>query len=121
MAPVAQLRAALPHLIDFALDGLDSDANAPPVAFQFRFTGAAGADAAAKARQRCARADEPWQQVFELRELDLPLAFACFRAARKDVEDELGPVDDFAFESLFELPQLRRGQLVIEDDDIDVG
>ena len=43
---LTELRSALAHLVDLALDGLDADANAPPVGFQLGFTGSAGADAA---------------------------------------------------------------------------
>ncbi len=83
--------------------------------------GSARADAAAEPRQRVAGADQPRQQVFQLRELDLQLAFARPRAPREDVEDELRAIDDLAADRLFDLPQLRRRQLVVEDDDVDVG
>ena len=66
-----------------------------------------------------ARADEPRQQVLQLRELDLQLAFARPGAAREDVEDQLRAVDDLAAERLLEVAQLRRAQLVVEDDDVD--
>ena len=68
-----------------------------------------------------ARPDQPRQQVLQLRELDLQLAFARPRAPREDVEDQLRAVDDLAADLLFDLPQLRRRQLVVEDDDVDVG
>ena len=47
------------------------------------------------------------------------LPFARARAAREDVEDELRAIDDLAIERLLEIAQLRRGQLVVEDDDVD--
>ena len=62
-------------------------------------------------------ADQPRQQVLQLRELDLQLAFARPRAAREDVEDELRAVDDLPADLLFDVPQLRRRELVVEDDD----
>ena len=65
--------------------------------------------------------DEPRQQVFELRELDLQLAFARPRAPREDVENELRAIDDLPADLLFDVPQLRRRQLVVEHDDVDVG
>ena len=83
--------------------------------------GPPGADAAAEARQRVAGADQPRQQVFQLRELHLQLALARPRAAREDVEDQLRAIDDLAADLLLDLPQLRRRQLVVEDDDVDVG
>ena len=48
------------------------------------------------------------------------MPFARARAPGEDVEDQLGPVDDLALQFLFELAQLRRRQLVVEDDDVDV-
>ena len=68
-----------------------------------------------------AGADQPRQQVLQLRQLDLQLAFARARAPREDVEDELRAIDDLAADRLFDVPQLRRRQLVVEDDDVDVG
>ena len=79
------------------------------------------ADAAAQPRQRLARADQPRQQVFQLRELDLQLAFARAGAPREDVENQLRAIDDLAIEALVQLAQLRRRQLVVEDDDVGVG
>jgi hypothetical protein len=54
------------------------------------------------------------QQVLQLRELHLQLAFPRARAAREDVEDQLRAIDDLAFGLLLDLPQLRRGQLVVD-------
>ena len=101
--------------------GMNARADAPAVGFELGFAGASRADAAAQPRQRRAGADEPRQQVFQLRELHLQLAFARPRAAREDVEDELRAIDDLAADLLLDLPQLRRRQLVVEDDDVDVG
>ena len=67
-----------------------------------------------------AEPDQPRQQVLQLRELDLQLAFARPRAPREDVEDQLRAIDDLAVERLLEVAQLRRRQLVVEDDDVDV-
>ena len=120
LTPLAQLRSALPHLIDLALNRLNADANPAAIGFELRFTRSACADAAAEPRQRGARSGQPRQQVFELRELDLPLALARPGATREDVEDQLRPIDDLAFEPLLELPELRGGQFVVEDHDVDV-
>ena len=95
--------------------------DAAAVGFELGFAGAPRADAAAEPRQRGAGADQPRQQVLQLRELDLQLAFARARAPREDVEDELRAIDDLAADRLFDVPQLRRRQLVVEDDDVDVG
>ena len=67
-----------------------------------------------------AAAGEPRQQVFELRKLDLPLALARASAPREDVEDQLRAIDDLPLELLLELPELRRRELVVEDDEVNV-
>ena len=40
---------------------------------------------------------------------------------REDVEDQLRAIDDLAIEPLVQLAQLRRRQLVVEDDQVGVG
>ena len=57
----------------------------------------------------------------QLRQLHLQLALARPGAAREEIEDELSPVDDLAADFFFDLPELRRRQLVVEDDHVDVG
>ena len=93
----------------------------PAIGFELRFAGPARADAAAQPRERHARADEPRQQVLELRELDLPLAFPRSRAPREDVENELRPIEHLPFDARLDIAQLRRRQLVVEDHHVDVG
>ena len=102
-------------------DRVDARPDPPAIGFELGFAGAARADAAAKPRQRGARAGQPRQQVFQLRQLDLQLAFAGPRPPREDVENQLRAIDDLPADRLFDLPQLRRRQLVVEDDDVDVG
>ena len=97
---------------------MDSLANTPAVGFEFRFARSAGADAAAQARQRGSRADQAREQVFQLRQLDLPLPFACSRAPREDIQNQLRAIDDLPPDPLFDVPELRRRQLVVEDDDV---
>ena len=118
MAPLAQLRAALPDVLDVVADGVDARPNPAAIGFELGFAGAARADAAAQPRQRRAGADQPRQQILQLRELDLQLAFARPRAPREDVENELRAVDDLAADLVFDLPQLRGRQLVVEDDEV---
>jgi hypothetical protein len=121
MPAVAQLRAPLAHLIDLPLDRLDAHADTPAVGFEFRFAGAASADAPAEARQGRAGSSESREKVFELCQLDLPPALARPCTAREDVEDQLCAIDDFALEPILELAELSRRQFVIDDDDSDVG
>src|SRR5204863_2747637 len=112
-------RAAAPHRVDLLRQDADAMADTAAVRLQLGFAGAQGADPAALPRQRVARSDQPRHQVLELRQLDLQLAFTGPRAPGEDVEDELRPIDDLAIERPFEVAQLRRRQLVVEDDRVD--
>ena len=100
---------------------MDARANAPAVGLELGFARPARADAAAEPRQRRAGAHQPRQQIFQLRKLHLQLALACLRAAREDIKDQLCAVDDLTADPFFDLPELRRRQLVVEDDHVDVG
>ena len=93
LAPLAQLQPAPAHLLDLAARVADALADLAPVGLELRFARAARADAAAQARQPVAAADQPRQQVLQLRQLDLQLALAGPRPPREDVEDELGAID----------------------------
>ena len=50
----------------------------------------------------------------------LQLAFSGARSPGKDVENQLGAVDDLSMELPLEIPELRRAQLVVHDDEIHV-
>ncbi len=119
LTPLAQLRAAAANDVDLLRQHADALPNAPAIGLELGLAGASRPDAAAQPRQRLARSDEPRQEILQLRELDLQLPFPRARAAREDVEDELRAVDDLAAERLLEIAQLRRAQLVVEDDDVD--
>ncbi len=119
LAPLAQLRPAPADDVNLLRQHADAVPNPPAIGFEFGFARAPGADAAAETRQCGARSDESRQQVLQLRQLDLQLAFPRPRTTREDVEDELRPIDDLPVERLLEIAQLRRAQLVVEDDDVD--
>src|SRR5262249_20269687 len=121
MSALTQLRAAPPHLLDVCTDGVDARTDAAAIRFELRLTGTSRANTAAEPRQRLARADESGQEIFQLRELDLQLAFTSPRTPRKDVENQLRAIDDLAADLFFDLLELRRRQFVVEDDDVDVG
>src|SRR6476620_1384430 len=53
--------------------------------------------------------------MFELRKLDLHLAFVAARALREDVEYQARTVDDTALQTLFEVALLHGRKLVVED------
>lgn len=92
----------------------------PAVKLQARFPGAAvfRADAAALAAQRLPQPDEARQHVFELCDLHLQLRFPGFGPLRKNIEDQHSPVDHFAIQVRLQIADLRRGQLIVENDEI---
>src|SRR5258705_10019628 len=53
--------------------------------------------------------------MLELRELHLELAFVTVGALRKDIENEADTIDNPAVQAFFEIPLLRRRQLMIEN------
>ncbi len=99
-----------------ALQVADALANAPAVDFQLGFTRAAGADAAAQARQVGPLARQSRHEIFQLRQLHLQLAFVAARPLGEDVEDQLAAVDDANFEGVFQIALLRRRQILVNDD-----
>ena len=106
MPPLAQLRAAVAHVLDVLGNHVNPRANPAAIGLELRPTGAPGPDAAAEARQRGAGAHKPGQEIFQLRELDLHLAFPRPRPPGEDVEDQLRAIDDFAAD-LLDLPSRR--------------
>ena len=105
---LAQLRASPAHVLDVLRDGVNACADPTAIGLELRFTGTSRADAATQTRQRVAGADEPRQEILQLCEFDLQLAFARARAAREDVENQLGAVDDLPVDRLFDVAELRR-------------
>src|SRR5690606_4396008 len=66
-------------------------------------------------------ADEPRALVAERGELDLQLAFPGAGALAEDLQDQAGAVDDLAVEALLQVALLHRGQLAVDDDDLDLA
>jgi len=67
-----------------------------------------------------APASQPRQHVVELRQFHLQPAFPGPRPEGKNVEDELGPIDDLDVELFFEVSLLRRRKILIENDGVRV-
>ena len=96
------------HTLELPADLYDLSADHPPVGLELSLTGSAGADAAAEALEVGPLADQPRQEICELRQLDLELALARARALGEDVEDQRRPVDDLDAERLRDVPLLDR-------------
>ena len=121
LAALALLAADASDRFKIALELIDAALNASAIGFELGFAGPASADAAAELRHGFAAASEARQHVFELGQLHLELALARARVAGKNVEDELGAVEDAAGESRFKVAQLRGRKIAIEDNEIGAG
>jgi hypothetical protein len=88
--------------------------NLAPVSFQLSFAGSAGANATAKLRHFYATPSKPGKHVFQLRQLNLQLAFTGSRVSGEDVENELGAIDYSRIQDAFDISLLRRREIVIE-------
>src|SRR5438128_8690099 len=98
--------ARFAHGFELALQTRDTFLHATPIDFQLRFTRAARADPAGLARKVVPHAGEARQQILQLRQLDLQPAFAAAGALREDVEDELGAIENFPREEIFQIAPL---------------
>src|SRR6185503_19291358 len=108
-----------------AAEGDDALAGEAAVGLDLLFARAPHADAGAAAGLLLggdvgAELRDAGQRILELRELDLQLRLVRARVGGEDVEDELGAVDDLAPDVLLEVGDLAGGELVVEDDGIDV-
>ena len=60
------------------------------------------------------------QQVLVLSQFNLGLGVGCSGALRKNIQDQIRAVEDFALgDFTFDVPELRRRQFVIENEDVD--
>ncbi len=120
LSPGALGQAVLADFFELAADSGNAILDAAAIGFELRLAVTAHADAAFLARQMSPEPGEPREQVLELGEFNLELAFAGARALGKDVEDERGAIEYLALEDFLEIAALRRGKLVVKDDGIDV-
>ena len=119
---IALGRALAAHDFEVARNVGDAILHPAAVGFQLRFTfTAAHADAALLPRQVAPEPRQARQQMLQLRQLDLELALACAGALGEDVQNERRAVEDLAVKGGLQVAALRGGQLVIEDNGIDIG
>ena len=103
-----------PELRDPAPDVLAVD-------LELRLAGASGADPAPQPGHGLAPSPEPWQEVVQLRQLDLGLPLAGSRVQGEDVQDQRGPVHHLDPQALLERAELSGSQLVVEDHGLGVA
>ena len=80
--------------LNLSLQIVDALSDSTAVRFEFCFARPSAANAPAQTRETRALAGETREQIAKLRQLDLHLPFAAMGALRKDVENQLGPIDD---------------------------
>ena len=88
------------------------------IGFELRFTWASRTDAAAELRHLDASSAEPGQQIFQLRQFHLQLAFTGASVFSENVEDKLRAIDDPRADGGLYVALLGRGQVVIKKDEI---
>src|SRR3989304_1765753 len=95
------------ELLQIAADPGHASADGPTVGFQLGLAGATRADAAPQSREIGSPTNRAGEQVVELGQFNLELAFPRLRALGEDIEDQRGAIDGLAPRQLFEAPLLR--------------
>ena len=106
------------HIGEFPPDVGHAGTDAPPIDLELGLSGPPRADPSAEAGEARPDAREPREEVAQLRQLHLELAFFGPRPLGKDVENQLGTVEHLHFKASFQIASLCRRQLVVEDDEI---
>ena len=109
------------HLVQAVLEVADAQLDEPAVLFELRFAGAARADAGGGAAQVGPHLAQARQGVLELGQFHLEAGLGGAGAGGEDVEDQLAAVEDLDLGRFFQVADLRRRQVVVEEDDVGVG
>src|SRR5208282_4359469 len=83
--------------------------------FKLLLARSARPNSAAEARKLFSASGQTREQVVQLREFHLELAFPRAGVASEDVEDQLSAVDDAAADSLFHVAKLHGSEVVVDD------
>ena len=104
------LRETLPpHDFQVLCNARDAVLHPAPVGFQLRLAFAAShSDPAFLPRQVALKPRQPRQQMLQLRQLDLQLAFTRAGALGENVENQRSPIENLAVENLLEVTALGR-------------
>jgi len=115
LASLPLLAANALDVFQLLFDVADAAIDASAIGFELGLARSAGADTTAKLRHFYAAPSQSWKHVFELRQFHLQLSFTSACVAGKDVEDELGPVDDANVKLALQVALLRRSEFMIEN------
>jgi hypothetical protein len=117
----AILRPVLSHRLQFLFQPLYLALNDAAVTFKLGLARASGADAAAEALQVRPSPRQAGQEILLLGELDLKSSFMGLRPLGEDIQNQGRAVYYLYLKQLFQVALLRRGELIIEDDQIISG
>src|ERR1051326_799107 len=118
-ASLATFLPAYSLRFDLFLETIDAIAHATAIRFEFRFTRTTTTDAAGESgERRILTSNQTWQQVLQLRQLNLSFSFTRVCALRGDIEDQLRTIDDLQVCRLRQRTHLRSRQLAIEDEHV---
>ncbi len=115
-APASSLLPLLGERLQLHFEVGDALLRAPAPDLELGFAGSPTPDAAGQAGQRIVFLSEPRKRVLQLGELHLELAVAGLGALRKNVEDELRPVDDLEIGVLHDRRDLRGREVSVENE-----
>ena len=107
-----------PHLLQVPSDLGHPCLDPPAVGFELRLAGTPRPDPAPEPLEVRPRTGQARQMVIELRQLHLQFPLPRLRPLGKDVQDQAGPVHHAAPQKLFQVPLLRAGQLLVQDDHV---
>jgi hypothetical protein len=107
--------ADAPDGVELGLDVVDTQVDLAAICFELRLARATGSYAAAKLRHCAPAFRQPRELVFQLCQFYLELTFTGLSVAGEDVEHELRSVNDVTGQSRLDIPELRGGEVVIEE------
>ena len=102
------------------LEVVDPFLDEPAVHLELFFTRATHPDAHLQPRQVGPHPLEPWQGIFELGQFHGEPCLVGAGAGREDVENHLRTVEHLGLDFAFEVADLGRGEIVVEDDDVGI-
>jgi hypothetical protein len=104
------------HDFQIALDSRDPILNAATVRFQLRFAfTTAHADSALLPRQVTPEPRQPRQQMLQLRQFNLQLAFFSASTLGENIENQRSPIQNLAIKHSLQIAALGRRKFIVEN------
>jgi len=87
------LSARFSNLNQILFEAADAIPNTSAIYLQFSFPRPSTAYSPCQARHGCIFCHQPWQQIMQLSQLDLKLAFAAVCTLSKNIQNQLSAID----------------------------